>query len=114
MCFFSVAAQGDYVWVLAEEQDVWNGASFAGFDELMLECASWGVGQEARVYLPADFFWLVHEPLRTHLSLPNITWRTEVRRYKFEDRAKVKGARLKVAATTSKDWPPSIFPQNLQ
>jgi hypothetical protein len=70
MFFFSVAAERDHVRVLAEEQDVGNGASFAGFDELTLERTSWGVGQEACVYLPADFFWVVHEPLNTHRMLP--------------------------------------------
>src|SRR5271170_3047133 len=86
--FFSVAAQGDYVRVLAEEQDVWDVAGFAGCDELMLERAGLGVGQEASVHLPADFFWVVHEPLKTRRLLPHFTWRTEVRRYE----SKVKGA----------------------
>src|SRR5271163_2406996 len=62
--FFSVAAQGDHVRVLAEEQDVWDVAGFAGFDELILERAGLGVGQEACVHLPADFFWVDHEPLK--------------------------------------------------
>ena len=45
--FFSVAAQSDHMRVLAEEQDVWDRAGFAGFDELILERAGFGVGQEA-------------------------------------------------------------------
>jgi hypothetical protein len=76
MFFFAVAAQGDGVRMLAEEQEVWDRAGFAGFDELMLERAGWGVGQEACVHLPADFFWVVHGPLKMHRSLPDITWRT--------------------------------------
>ena len=87
MFFFSVAAQGDDVGVLAEEQDVGDGASFAGFDELILERAGWGVGQEACVYLPADFFWVVHVPLKTRRRLPRVPWRTEVRRYESEAKA---------------------------
>ena len=39
MFVFSVAAERDHVRMLAEEQDVGNGAGFAGFDELMLERA---------------------------------------------------------------------------
>jgi hypothetical protein len=73
MLFFSVAAQGDCVRMLAEEQDVWNGAGFAGFDELMLERAGGGVGQEACVYLPADFFWVVHETVAVSGGLPPIS-----------------------------------------
>jgi hypothetical protein len=33
------------VGVLAEEQEVWDRAGFAGFDEFLLECAGLGVGQ---------------------------------------------------------------------
>jgi hypothetical protein len=73
MFFFSVPAQGDCVWVLAEEQDVWDGAGFAGFDELVLQCARRGVGQEACVYLPADFFWLLHETVAVSGGLPPIS-----------------------------------------
>jgi hypothetical protein len=73
MFFFSVAAQGDGVRMLAEEQDVWNGAGFAGFDELMLERAGWGVGQEACVYLPADFLWALHETVAVSGGLPPIS-----------------------------------------
>jgi hypothetical protein len=76
MFFFAIAAQGDGVRMLAEQQDVGNGAGFAGFDELILKRAGWSVGQEACVHLPADFFWMVHEPLKVHRSLPDITWRT--------------------------------------
>jgi hypothetical protein len=61
MFFFAVAAQGDGVRMLAEEQDVGDGAGFAGFYELILKRAGWGVRQEARVYLPAYFFWMLHE-----------------------------------------------------
>ena len=71
--FFSVAAQRDYVRVLAEEQDVGNGAGLAGFDELLLERACWGVGQHACVYLPADFFWLLHETIAVSGGLPPIS-----------------------------------------
>jgi hypothetical protein len=59
--------------MLAEEQDVGNSAGFAGFDELMLERAGLGVGQEARVYLPADFFWVVHETVAVSGGLPPIS-----------------------------------------
>jgi hypothetical protein len=69
----AVAAQGDYVRMFAEEQDVWNGAGFVGFDELMLQRAGWGVGQDARVYLPADFFWVVHETVAVSGGLPPIS-----------------------------------------
>jgi hypothetical protein len=62
--FFAVAAQGDYVGMLAEEQDVGDRAGFAGCDELTLQRASLGVGQESCVHLPANFFWVVHEPLK--------------------------------------------------
>jgi hypothetical protein len=86
-----VAAQSDCVRMLAEEQDVWDDAGFAGFDELMLERAGWGVGQEACVHLPADFFWVVHEPLKTLRLWLHCSWRTEVRRYENQ----VKGAHLK-------------------
>ena len=70
MFLFSVAAHGDGVRVLAEEQDVWNGAGFTGFHELILERAGRVVGQEPCVYLPADFFWVGHEPLNVHRMLP--------------------------------------------
>jgi hypothetical protein len=70
MLFFSVAPQRDYVRVLAEKQDVWDGAGFAGFDELMLERARGRVRQEPCIYLPADFFWVVHEPLNVRRMLP--------------------------------------------
>src|SRR5271163_960354 len=70
--FFSVAAQGDHVRVLAEEQDVWDGAGFAGFDELILERAGCGVGQEACVHLPASFFWLLHETVAVFGGSPPI------------------------------------------
>jgi hypothetical protein len=73
MFFFSAAAQGDYVGMFTEEQDVWDGAGFAGFDELMLERAGWCVGQEACVYLPADFFWVVHETVTVSGGLPPIS-----------------------------------------
>jgi len=70
MLFFSVAPQRDYVRVLAEKQDVWDGAGLAGFDELMLERARGRVRQEPCIYLPADFFWVVHEPLNVRRMLP--------------------------------------------
>jgi hypothetical protein len=69
----AVAAQRDCVRMLAEEQDVWDGAGFAGFDELMLERAGWGVGQEACVYLPADFLWVLHETVAVSGGLPPIS-----------------------------------------
>ena len=47
--------------------------SFAGFDEPMLERAGWGVRQEACVYLPADFFWVVHESVAVSGGLPPIS-----------------------------------------
>ena len=59
----SVAAERDHVGMLAEQQHVWNGAGFAGFDELMLQFARGAVGEQACVHLPADFFWVLHEPL---------------------------------------------------
>jgi|SRR5580658_1871864 hypothetical protein len=73
MFFFSVAAQGDCVRMLAEEQDVWDCAGFAGFDELMLELAGEGVGQEVCVYVPTDFFWLLHETVAISGGLPPIS-----------------------------------------
>jgi hypothetical protein len=73
MFLFSVAAQSDYVGMLTEEQDVWNGAGLAGFDESMLERAGWCVGQEACVYLPADFFWVIHETVAVSGGLPPIS-----------------------------------------
>ena len=60
------------MWVLAEEKDVWDRAGFARFDELVLKAAGLGVGQEARVYLPADFFWVVHETVAVSGGLPPI------------------------------------------
>jgi hypothetical protein len=71
--FFAVAAQGDYVGVLAEDQDVWDRAGFAAFDELMLQCAGLGVGQDAHIHLPADFFLLVHKTVAVSGGLPPIT-----------------------------------------
>jgi hypothetical protein len=59
--------------MLAEEQDVWDGAGFAGFDELMLQCARGRVRQEPCVYLPADFFWVVHETVAVSGGLPPIS-----------------------------------------
>ena len=73
MFFFSVAAQGDRVRMLAEEQDVWDDAGFAGFNELILKRAGWGVRQEASVYLPANFFWLLHEAVAVFGGLPPIS-----------------------------------------
>jgi hypothetical protein len=69
----AIAAESDYVRMFAEEQHVWDRAGFAGFDELTLECAGLGVGQEARVYLPADFFWVVHETVAISGGLPPIS-----------------------------------------
>jgi hypothetical protein len=59
--------------MFAEEQDVWNGAGFAGLDETMLECTRGGVGQQACVYLPANFFWLLHETVAVSGGLPPIS-----------------------------------------
>jgi len=59
--------------MLAEQQDIWNRAGFAGFDELLLQRAGWCVGQKARVYLPADFFWVVHETVAVSGGLPPIS-----------------------------------------
>ena len=73
MFFFAVAAQGDGVRMLAEEQDVGDGAGFAGFYELILKRAGWGVRQEARVYLPADFLWMLHETVAVSGGLPPIS-----------------------------------------
>src|SRR5271168_2205704 len=107
MFSISVAAQGDYVRVLAEQQDVWDRAGFASFNEFLLERARGGVGQEACAYLPADFFWVVHEPLKTHRWLPDITWRIEVRRYECHVNCKPKSTAARFqktgpAATMSK------------
>jgi hypothetical protein len=73
MFFFSVAAQGDCVRMLAEEQDVRDDSGFAGFDELTLQRAGWSVGQKACVYLPADFFWVIHETVAVSGGLPPIS-----------------------------------------
>jgi hypothetical protein len=73
MFFFSVAAEGDRVRMLAEEQDVWDDAGFAGFDKLMLKRAGWGVRQEACVYVPANFFRLLHETVAVSGGLPPIS-----------------------------------------
>jgi hypothetical protein len=73
MFFFSVAAQRDCVRMLAEEQDIRNGAGFAGFDELMLKRAGGDVGQKACVYLPANFSWVVHETVAVFGGLPPIS-----------------------------------------
>jgi hypothetical protein len=69
----AVAAQGYRVRMLAEEQDVGNGSGFAGFDELMLECARGSVGQQACVHLPADFLWVLHETVAVSGGLPPIS-----------------------------------------
>src|SRR5271170_1753740 len=67
----------------------------------MLERAGLGVGQEACVQLPADFFWVVHEPLKTRRLLPHFTWRTEVRRYECQ----VNGKPTSTAARSQKAGP---------
>src|SRR5271156_4688242 len=107
MFFISVTAEGDYVRVLAEQQDVRDRAGFAGLDELVLRRPRWGVGQEACVYGPTDFFGVVHEPLKTHRWLPDITWRIEVRRYECHVNCKLRSTAARSqktgpAATTSK------------
>ena len=73
MFSISVAAQGDYVRVLAEQQDVRDRAGFASFNEFLLERARGGVGQEACVYVPTDFFWVVHETVAVSGGLPPIS-----------------------------------------
>src|SRR5271156_5597652 len=107
MFFISVAAEGDYVRVLAEQQDVWDRAGFASLDEFLLERARGGGGQEACVYVPTDFFGVVQEPLKTHRWLPDITWRIEVRRYECRVNCKPKSTAARFqktgpAAATSK------------
>ena len=51
----SVAAEGNYVRMFAEEQNIGNRASFASFDEAPLQFKRFSVGNEAPVEYPANF-----------------------------------------------------------
>ena len=51
----AVAAERDDMGVLAEEQHVGDGASFAGSDELPLQFVRRGVGDQPQIHHPAGF-----------------------------------------------------------
>ena len=56
----AITSKRDHVRVLEEQQHVWKHAHFARLNDPLLDFARPVIRHKAKLYFPADFFFLVH------------------------------------------------------